>query len=117
MRRAQDSWAPIPSQVLPRCRYLTLPSRSVRAKLFFFFGGLHGCWCQARHVGAERQERLGAPLCISAHTTVPARLSAWISSHGDLLLKHGGQLPRLKQERGCPLLPLDKQTQRGFALS
>lgn len=33
---AQDSRAPLPSQLLPRCRYFALPSRSVRAKLFFF---------------------------------------------------------------------------------
>lgn len=40
MGGAQGSWAPIPSQVLPRCRYFSLPSRSVRAKLFFPFQGL-----------------------------------------------------------------------------
>lgn len=40
MGGAQDSWAPIPSQVLPRCRYFALPSRSVRAKHLFLFRGL-----------------------------------------------------------------------------
>lgn len=38
---AQDAWAPLPSQLLPCCRYFALPSRSVRAKLFFSFS--RGC--------------------------------------------------------------------------
>lgn len=43
VRGAQNCQAPLLSQLLPCCRYLVLPSRSVRAKLFFplsfFWGG------------------------------------------------------------------------------
>lgn len=38
---AQESQAPLLRQLLPCCRYFALPSRSVRAKLFFSFSG--GC--------------------------------------------------------------------------
>lgn len=83
------SWVPLLSQQLPCCRYFALPNGSARANFFiyifyFFEGGLHGCWCQARHVGAELQESLGALLCSSSCSRVPARLSGVFSDRGHL---------------------------------
>lgn len=53
--------AGLPSQLLPPCRYSALPSRSVRAKLFFFpifffFRGLHGRRCQHDMLGLNSRK-------------------------------------------------------------
>lgn len=58
MGGAQGSWAPIPSQVLPRCRYFSLPSRSVRAKLFSFSGACTGAGAKHDMLGLNVRKAL-----------------------------------------------------------
>lgn len=71
MAGAQDSWAPLLSQLLPRCRYFALPSRSVRAK-FFFFSFLGGC------TGAgAKHDMLGLNFRKASEHLCAAQVAAW----------------------------------------
>lgn len=111
---AQDSRALIPSQVLPRCRYFALPSRSVRAKLFSFLGACTGAGAKHDMLGLNIRKALehlsAAQLtaqCQPGSQDRSQAMATCFSSRGSMV----ASCPDQKQERGCPLLPLDKQTQ------